>query len=69
MKQKKKVQKINKDKQSIHFREEQKKHKRTEWKNYSQASFPSKDDRAIPNAWTAHKGYLKSHVKISKLFN
>ncbi len=34
--------------------------------NYSQANLPSKEDRAIPNAWTAHNGYLKSHVKISK---
>ncbi len=34
--------------------------------NYSQANLPSKEDRAIPNAWTAHNGYLKSHVKTSE---
>jgi hypothetical protein len=33
--------------------------------NYSQANLPSKEDRAIPNAWTAHNGYLKSQVKTS----
>ncbi len=35
--------------------------------HHSQANLPSKEDRAIPNAWTAHKGYLKSHVKISEI--
>lgn len=34
---------------------------------YSQANFPSNDDNAIPNAWIAHNGYLKSHVNTSKV--
>ena len=40
------------------FKNKKKTNKRTELINYSQASFPSNDDRAIPNACTAHNGYL-----------